>query len=64
MNRTADSIPPDDFPVSRDRVEAHHVARGITRLFARNDIWCLPEMMLRNGRRADLMGVDAKGQRG
>ena len=38
------------------------VARGITRLFARNGIWCLPEMPLRNGRRADLMGIDAKGQ--
>jgi hypothetical protein len=31
-------------------------------MFARNDIWCLPEMPLRNGRRADLMGIDAKGQ--
>jgi hypothetical protein len=38
------------------------VARGICRLFARNDIWCLPEMPLRNGRRADLMGIDAKGR--
>lgn len=38
------------------------VARGIMRLFARNDIWCLPEMPLRGGRRADLMGIDAKGQ--
>jgi len=38
------------------------VARGIARLFARNDIWCLPEMPLRNGRRADLMGIDARGQ--
>jgi hypothetical protein len=38
------------------------VARGIARLFARNDIWCLPEMPLRCGRRADLMGIDAKGQ--
>ncbi len=38
------------------------VARGISRLFARNDIWCLPEMPLRNSRRADLMGIDAKGQ--
>lgn len=37
------------------------VARGIGRLFARNDIWCIPEMPLRNGRRADLMGIDAKG---
>lgn len=38
------------------------VARGIARLFARNDIWCLPEMPLRNGRRADLMGIDVRGQ--
>lgn len=38
------------------------VARGICRLFARNDVWCLAEMPLRNGRRADLMGIDAKGQ--
>jgi hypothetical protein len=37
------------------------VARGIGRLFARNDIWCLAEVPLRNGRRADLMGIDAKG---
>jgi hypothetical protein len=42
--------------------EARAVARGICRLFARNDIWCLPEMPLRSGRRADLMGIDAKGQ--
>ncbi|MEL7197899.1 MAG: MmcB family DNA repair protein [Pseudomonadota bacterium] len=47
-----DSVLP---PVSAD------VARGISRLFARNGIWCLPEMPLKNGRRADLMGIDAKG---
>lgn len=41
---------------------AADVARGIGRLFARNDIWCLPEVPLRNGRRADLMGIDARGQ--
>ncbi len=41
---------------------AADVARGICRLFARNDIWCLPEMPLRNGRRADLMGIDPKGR--
>lgn len=41
---------------------AQDVARGIMRLFARNDIWCAPEIPLANGRRADLMGVDAKGQ--
>jgi hypothetical protein len=37
------------------------VARGIARLFARNDIWCLPEMPLKGGRRVDLMGIDARG---
>ncbi|TAD73172.1 MAG: DNA repair protein MmcB-related protein [Sphingomonadales bacterium] len=40
---------------------AGDVARGIGRLFARNDIWCLPEVPLKSGRRADLMGIDAKG---
>jgi len=40
---------------------ARAVARGIMRLFARNDIWCVTEMPLRNGRRADLMGIDPKG---
>nr|WP_246021840.1 MmcB family DNA repair protein [Alteraurantiacibacter aquimixticola] len=38
------------------------VTRGICRLFARNDIWVIPEMPLRNGRRADLMGIDPKGR--
>ncbi len=40
---------------------AQAVARGICRLFARNDIWCLAEMPLRSNRRADLMGIDARG---
>lgn len=53
----APSIPAESFTR-----EAQAVARGIGRLFARNDIWCLPEMPLRNGRRADLMGIDGKGQ--
>lgn len=41
---------------------AQGVCRGIARLFARNDIWTLTEMPLRNGRRADLMGIDGKGR--
>ena len=55
---------PANPPISADSFtrEAQAVARGIGRLFARNDIWCLPEMPLRNGRRADLMGIDGKGQ--
>lgn len=46
---------------SPDAAAAALVARGIGRLFARNDIWLTPEMSLRNGRRADLMGIDPKG---
>ncbi len=44
-----------------DLKAAQAVARGICRLFARNDVWCLAEMPLRSNRRADLMGIDAKG---
>lgn len=54
---TIASVRPVDSPV----LAAGDVARGIGRLFARNDIWCLREVPLRNGRRADLMGIDAKG---
>ncbi|MEQ1497702.1 MAG: MmcB family DNA repair protein [Novosphingobium sp.] len=49
------------LPDDADLKAAQGVARGICRLFARNDIWCLSEMPLRNSRRADLMGIDAKG---
>lgn len=49
------------IPVDPDLKTAQAVARGICRLFARNDIWCLAEMPLRSNRRADLMGIDAKG---
>ncbi|MFC0589885.1 MmcB family DNA repair protein [Novosphingobium aquiterrae] len=49
-------------PNEADLKAARAVARGICRLFARNDIWCLAEMPLRSNRRADLMGIDAKGQ--
>ncbi|MFN5784015.1 MAG: MmcB family DNA repair protein [Novosphingobium sp.] len=49
------------IPLDPDLKAAQAVARGICRLFARNDIWCLPEMPLRSNRRADLMGIDAKG---
>ncbi|MES2493806.1 MAG: MmcB family DNA repair protein [Pseudomonadota bacterium] len=53
------SVAPDS---SAQGLKAQAVARGIGRLFARNGIWCLPEMPLRSGRRADLMGIDAKGR--
>jgi hypothetical protein len=40
---------------------ARDVARGVCRLFFRQDLFALCEVPLPNGRRADLMAVDAKG---
>jgi hypothetical protein len=62
MDGPFDPLSPDSLTTPTLTADALTVARGISRLFARNDIWCLPEMPLRNGRRADLMGIDAKGQ--
>ena len=44
-----------DSPVAAD------VARGVTRLFCRQDLFAICEVPLPNGRRADLMGIDSKG---
>lgn len=44
-----------DTPVAAD------VARGVTRLFCRQELFAICEVPLPNGRRADLMGVDPKG---
>ncbi|MEM1195312.1 MAG: MmcB family DNA repair protein [Pseudomonadota bacterium] len=51
----------DSAPRDTPKPNAADVARGISRLFARNGIWCLSEVTLKNARRADLMGIDAKG---
>ena len=40
---------------------AQDVARGVTRLFFRQDLFALCEVPLPNGRRADMMAVCAKG---
>lgn len=40
---------------------AAEVARGVTRLFCRRDLFVMCEVPLPNGRRADMMGIDAKG---
>ena len=40
---------------------AAEVARGVTRLFCRHDLFAICEVPLSNGRRADLMAIDGKG---
>jgi hypothetical protein len=40
---------------------AGEVARGVTRLFCRRDLFSICEVPLPNGRRADMMAIDAKG---
>ncbi len=46
----------DDAPLA-----AQDVARGVTRLFFRQDMLAICEVPLPNGRRADMMAIDAKG---
>ena len=41
---------------------AAEVARGVTRLFCRHDLFAMCEVPLPNGRRADLMAIGAKGE--
>ena len=45
----------DSPPIAGD------VARGVTRLFCRSDLFGICEVPLPNGRRADIMAVDSKG---
>lgn len=49
-------------PVPFPTVNAAAVARGVSRLFLRNQIMVQPEVSLRNNRRADLMGINTKGE--
>lgn len=41
---------------------AAEVARGVTRLFCRHDLFAICEVPLPNGRRADLMAVGPRGE--
>ena len=41
---------------------AQDVARGVTRLFFRSDLFALCEVPLPNGRRADMLAIGPKGQ--
>ncbi len=49
-------------PVTELFSGAPSVARGVSRLFLRNQIMVQPEVGLRNHRRADLMGINLKGE--
>lgn len=40
---------------------ASDVARGVTRLFSRQDVFAICEVPLANGRRADMMAIDGQG---
>lgn len=40
---------------------AAEVARGVTRLFCRQDLFAICEVPLPNGRRADMMAINSKG---
>ena len=45
----------------QDKLVATDVARGVSRMFLRNDWVAVPEVSLGNGRRADLMALCPKG---
>ena len=54
---------PDSTPCFADApLAAQDVARGVTRLFFRGDMFAICEVPLPNGRRADMMAIDARGQ--
>ena len=48
-------------PLIATPLVANDVARGVARLFLRAELTPLPEVPLGNGRRADIMAIDAKG---
>ena len=54
---------PESQPCFTDQpLVAQDVARGITRLFFRQDLFALCEVPLPNGRRADMVALDARGE--
>lgn len=61
MSTAPDSVLPDSCFQDLAPV-AIEVARGVTRLFCRRDLFAICEVPLPNGRRADLMGIDPKGR--
>jgi hypothetical protein len=55
------STQPESLCFTDASLIAADVARGVTRLLCRQDLFAVCEMPLPNGRRADLMAIDAKG---
>ncbi len=55
------SLPSLDGCFAESPLIAQDVARGVTRLFFRQDLFGICEVPLPNGRRADLMAVCGKG---
>ena len=55
MATLVDSCFQDAAPIAAE------VARGVTRLFCRQDLFAICEVPLPNGRRADMMAIDSKG---
>lgn len=54
---------PESTPCFADLpMAAQDVARGVTRLFFRADMFAICEAPLPNGRRADMLAIDARGQ--
>ena len=54
---------PESSPCFADApLAAQDVARGVTRLFFRGDMFAICEVTLPNGRRADMVAIDPKGQ--
>ena len=55
------SLPDSPACFADSPLAAQDVARGVTRLFFRQDLFALCEVPLPNGRRADMMAIDGKG---
>jgi hypothetical protein len=54
---------PDALACFADQpLAARDVARGVSRMFFRADIYAVCEVPLPNGRRADMVAIDAKGR--
>jgi len=56
------SLPDSPVCFADAPLAARDVARGVTRLFFRGEMFALCEVPLPNGRRADMVAIDARGQ--